>query len=323
MSQSAYTIANGDGATFRAALNTVLAAIQSANSGSSAPSSTVAYMLWADTANGVLKQRDAGNTAWVTLGPLSAPVVPPGTLAPTGRRSAPTGYLMCFGQAVNRTTYADLYSAICPTLGTFTVTIASPGVLTLVGNDLQIGERVRLTTNGALPTGLATGTDYFVATKPATDTFTLSATQGGAAINTSGTQSGVHTIQSFAHGAGDGSTTFNLPDLRGRVPLGADAMGGTAASRVTSGGSGVYGAALGANGGAETHTLTSAQIPAHAHPLNGGNSYSLVRTSGGAVGLTSGTGLADTVTNTSNNTGGGNAHNNMQPVVVTNWMIKT
>jgi microcystin-dependent protein len=125
------------------------------------------------------------------------------------------------------------------------------------------------------------------------------------------------------YGVGDGSTTFNLPDGRGRVMAGKDDMGGTAANRLTAGGSGITGTTLGANGGTETHTLTSGQIPAHAHPINGGNSYYLMRTSGGAVGLTGGTGLADTVTNTSNNTGGGSAHNNTQPTLVINHIIKT
>ena len=48
-----------------------------------------------------------------------------------------------------------------------------------------------------------------------------------------------------------------------------------------------------------------------------------MRTTGGAVGLTGGTGLADTVSNTSNNTGGGNAHPNVQPTLVLNYIIKT
>lgn len=76
------------------------------------------------------------------------------------------------------------------------------------------------------------------------------------------------------HGAGDGTTTFNVPDMRGRVAAGKDDMGGSAAGRLTTGGSGVNGASLGANGGAETHTLTAAQIPAHTHNLDAsGNSY--------------------------------------------------
>lgn len=68
-------------------------------------------------------------------------------------------------------------------------------------------------------------------------------------------------------GAGDGATTFNVPDLRGTVPAGLDTMGGIAAGRLTSGGSGVDGATLGASGGSEllanhNHTLID---PGHVH----------------------------------------------------------
>jgi microcystin-dependent protein len=61
-------------------------------------------------------------------------------------------------------------------------------------------------------------------------------------------------------GAGDGSTTFNLPDLRGRGMFGKDNMGGVAASRITAGVSGLAGATLGAAGGsqlAQKDTITS------------------------------------------------------------------
>ena len=321
MSQHDYSLANQDGASFRADLNALMAAILSMNSGSTPPSVTAPFMFWADTSTGWMKQRNAGDTAWVNLWRLGGEAAPVGGQIPFAGRVAPAGWLMCFGQAVSRTTYADLYTVLCPVLGTFTVTIASPGVITLNGHGLSDGDRTRIFTTGALPTGLSANTDYYV-TASTTNTFQLSATRGGAAINTSGTQSGTHTAQFFGYGAGDGSTTFNLPDKRGRGSIGRDNMGGTAASRVTPAGSGIYGAALGANGGAETHTLTSAQIPAHAHPLNGGSDYYLMRTTGGSVGMTSGTGVADTVTNTSNNTGGGGAHNNTQPSEVDNWIIK-
>ena len=78
---------------------------------------------------------------------------------------------------------------------TFTVTIASPAVFTSTGNTLANGNMVILTTTGALPTGLIAGQSYFVVNN-GTDgvgKFRLSVTSGGVAINTSGTQSGVHT----------------------------------------------------------------------------------------------------------------------------------
>lgn len=62
-------------------------------------------------------------------------------------------------------------------------------------------------------------------------------------------------------GTGDGSTTFNVPDLRGRVAVGKDDMGGPAASRITSAAAGFDGTSLGAAGGAQTETLTLAQLP--------------------------------------------------------------
>lgn len=70
------------------------------------------------------------------------------------------------------------------------------------------------------------------------------------------------------YGTGDGSTTFNLPDLRGRVAAGKDNMGGTPANRLTAAGAGITGTSLGATGGSQTHTLTTAQMPAHNHAVS-------------------------------------------------------
>lgn len=66
MSQHDYDIADASGAVVRADINSVLEAIASLNSGATAPSVTFAGMLWYDTANGVVKQRNAANTAWGT-----------------------------------------------------------------------------------------------------------------------------------------------------------------------------------------------------------------------------------------------------------------
>jgi microcystin-dependent protein len=65
------------------------------------------------------------------------------------------------------------------------------------------------------------------------------------------------------YGAGDGSTTFNVIDKRGRVSAGKDDMGGSAASRLTAAGSGITGTTLGAAGGAQTVTLSTANLPAY------------------------------------------------------------
>lgn len=76
MAQHDYVIDNASGATVRADINSALGAIQSLNSGTSAPSSTAAGMLWLDTTGGapyVLKVRDAGNNHWLTLGNVTDP----------------------------------------------------------------------------------------------------------------------------------------------------------------------------------------------------------------------------------------------------------
>ena len=75
---------------------------------------------------------------------------------------------------------------------TFTVTIASPGVLSTSLN-LTNGTALVLSTTGALPTGLLVGTIYYVVNVSGTQ-FSLSATAGGAAINTTGSQTGVHSF---------------------------------------------------------------------------------------------------------------------------------
>lgn len=75
---------------------------------------------------------------------------------------------------------------------------------------------------------------------------------------------------STVYGVGDGSTTFNIPDLRGRSMFGKDNMNGTAANRLTAAG-GLDGLTLGAVGGGEAVTLTEAQMPSHAHVQNAHN----------------------------------------------------
>ena len=77
----------------------------------------------------------------------------------------------------------------------FTVTIASPGVFTLNNHGLRLNDAIFFTTTGALPTGLGVNTTVYVtSTSLTTNTFTVSSAPNGAPINTSGTQSGTHTL---------------------------------------------------------------------------------------------------------------------------------
>ncbi len=121
---------------------------------------------------------------------------------------------------------------------------------------------------------------------------------------------------STAFGAGDGTTTFNLPDLRGRAIFGLDNMGGSAASRITVAGGNFDGTSLGTTGGAQNHTLTSSEMPSHTHSVflnDPGHSHTATGSSGGGQ---NGSGAATqaTVTTSTNTTGitinDGGGHNN-------------
>jgi len=76
----------------------------------------------------------------------------------------------------------------------FTVTIAAPGVFSATAHGLVLNDIIMLETNGALPTGLSADTEYYVVETIAANTFSVSATQGGTAITTSGSQSGTHSF---------------------------------------------------------------------------------------------------------------------------------
>jgi microcystin-dependent protein len=148
--------------------------------------------------------------------------VPTGTVSAFAGSAAPTGYLLCDGTAVNRTTYATLFGVISDT-----------------------------------------------------------------------------------YGVGDGSTTFNLPDLRGRVVAGT---GGSLLSGTD---------ALADTGGAKDHTLTVSEMPAHDH----GGASSQVSDPAGTALTIGGTGSFDLVDLPSE--GGGQPHNNVQPTIILNYIIKT
>ena len=169
-------------------------------------------------------------------------------------KTAPSAsWKICDGSAISRSTYATSFGILVPSLGTFTVTIATPGVFTLNSHGLIAGDQVYLTTTGALPTGLSQNTIYYVIAAGLTsNAFELSTSRGGSAINTTGSQSGTHTCRYCPYGLGDGTTTFNLPDMRQRSILGFK-TGDT------------YVGYIGQTGGEQTHVLTSAEMPAHTH----------------------------------------------------------
>lgn len=282
----------------------------------------------------------------------TANIVPSGSIMPYISRTAPTDWLLCYGQAVSRTTYSTLLGLLIPTLGTFTITIAAPAVVTLSSHGLVTGDAVVLSTTGALPTGLTANTVQYFIVKIDANSFNLSTSYAnavaGTKITTTGTQSGVHTAKAAPHGVGNGSTTFNIPDLRGRVLAGWDIMGGTSANRLTDTSEGVDGDVFGRASGIESHTLTTAELAVHTHIQDSHNhtqnahdhAETVATGAGSATGITGTAGLptgqvaipqraeATTATNTATtatnqNAGSGNAHNITQPTIVVNYIIKT
>ncbi len=194
----------------------------------------------------------------------------PGEGAPAGAildyagTAAPTGWLLCYGQAVSRTTYATLFTAI--------------------------------------------GTTF---------------------------------------GVGDGSTTFNIPDCRGRTSVGKDDMGGSSANRLTGLSGGIDGDGLGNTGGSEAHTLTTSELASHSHSAgtlaaasNGAHTHGVPTNASGNGGTfgctristadpagnfnTSSNGAhTHTISGSTATNGSGSAHNNVQPSIVFNKIIKT
>lgn len=151
-----------------------------------------------------------------------------------------------------------------------------------------------------------------------------------------------------AFGIGDGTNTFNVPDLRGRIIAGLDNMGGVAANRLVA--PFFDATALGNAGGAQSHTLDIGQMPWHGHGVNDpghGHGVSdpghghlvqrLVSISGGGAGYSGGTptdvftssaftgiGIYGNFTGISIQANGGSgAHNNIQPTMALNYIITT
>ncbi len=267
---------------------------------------------------------------------LFIPGIPTGVMLPWGgpdsqtdSNGVPPGWLSCDASNVSRTTYGNLFNVIVPSVGTVTITLANPGVVTVPAawGGMRTGDSIYLTTTGSLPTGLTANTLYYVI-PVSTNTFNLATSRANAyastGINTSVSQSGVHTMFWCPYGLGDGSTTFTVPDTRGRVLAGFD-FGIGRLNLAQSQGS--YGNA-GASGGEQGHTLTSpGELPAHAHntaPTTSDGNVVAGGAGGSAASITQ-TGAAFRLYSNVNggSTGSSGAHNNIQPTLVVNYIIKT
>ena len=205
--------------------------------------------------NGLFIQTDGSNTSW-----QSAPSAPAGAVIPYFGISTPTGWLLANGQAVSRATYAALFAAVS---------------ISQSGN--------RASTGSGVITGLSDTSDmlagYAVCGTGIAGGATIASVDSGTQITMSAhaTATGTATVVVEPYGCGDGSTTFNVPDLRGGIPAGQDNMGGVgAASRLTSTYLGQNPNQLGVWGGAQSHVLTVPELAAHDHGgVTGNNNQSL------------------------------------------------
>ena len=125
----------------------------------------------------------------------------------------------------------------------------------------------------------------------------------GSAISRT-TYSNLFSIIGTTYGSGDGSTTFNIPNLKGKVPVGLNSSDDSFKT-------------LGQTGGEKTHKLTVDEMPKHSHQAK--NSGSLTAGYGGLFRNNSNDGY---VYGYINDTGGDQAHNNLQPYIVLNYIIK-
>jgi microcystin-dependent protein len=174
---------------------------------------------------------------------------------------------------------------------------------------------------------LAGGIDFWGSTTPGS----AFAFPIGQAISRT-TYAALFSLISTTYGVGDGTTTFNLPDKTGR----ASVMKEASATRLTSSYFGGDSTALGAVGGSESHTLTTAQLASHTHAnslTDPGHIHTLqAGSSGGGSIVTQGLGSSATIQPINSNTtgititnasaGSGSAHNNVQPSIVCNYIMR-
>jgi len=127
------------------------------------------------------------------------------------------------------------------------------------------------------------------------------------------TYAGLFAVLGTTYGAGDGSTTFALPNLKGRIPVGRDTMYANID-------------VVGETGGEREHVLTVPELAGHSHAatiINDGSNAVGGTTSFAVAPGGSAFAAAGTVNNiVIGNTGGGGAHNNLQPYIVMNYIIR-
>lgn len=236
-----------------------------------------------------------------------------GTTLPWSGLVAPNQYVFAYGQEISRTTYPDFYTAVTQQANV----ICSSSSNTLTG----ISDTTQINVGSPVELSLCVIAGSTVVSKTAS-TVTLS-NPSSVSINAVATF--------FPYGNGNGTTTFNVPDLRGYAVAGRDNMGGSAAGRLTS----TYfnTAGLGAVGGLQTITLSTSNLPAYTpagtigNIVSGGIYGGSSNTGSFAAGSTSAPNSPSLVVVTSTFTGtaqGGTTtpFSRVQPTITINYVVK-
>lgn len=246
--------------------NIIIKLNQKAVISNSAPSSPIAGMLWYDSTNKVLKQYR--NSEWVLMGPVHYGATAPSTMqfGDIWIDSSGSEAVLKFRNKANGAWISLLQS---------NATAVDNNFLVPTGAMLDWG-------TGTPPTG------WLIC--------------DGSAVSRT-TYADLFTLWSTVYGVGDGTTTFNIPDMRERVVVGYKAA------------SSEFGT-LGQTGGEKTHVLTTTEMPAHTHALSTYNDG----TSGTVAKSASANNPTGGVTGSAGSDG---AHNNLQPYITLNKIVKT
>ena len=220
---SDYNLANQVGSSFRAELNTVLGDVQSLNTGSSDPSTTVAYKIWVDTSTNLLKIRNSSNNGWLVLGSLTDAAHTNNFGLATKASPDFTGTVDSAGDIVMGGTGA----LKLPNGTTAQRPTAATGQIRFNSTTTEF-EGYNGSAWGGLASGVPVGTILaHAANTPPTGFLECN----GSNISRS-TYATLFSAISTTFGVGDGSSTFALPDLRGQFIRGWANTGSTDASRV-------------------------------------------------------------------------------------------
>lgn len=211
MSQHDFNIANQLFPATRADLNSAFVALASNSSGDAAPTTTYANQWWYETDTNTLKLRNEANNAWIPICVLDQSNNNVLSVTTQGLTLGATA-ITASGADINVLDGLARGSIIYGNNSSVTSELVKGGagtVLTSDGTDISWAAG-----GGAVPTGTVI---YHAANTPPTDFIKAN----GAAISRT-TYSDLFTAIGTTFGVGDGSTTFNVPDLRGEFPRGWD-----------------------------------------------------------------------------------------------------